>query len=263
MQVVGHVASLWRYPVKSMRGEELREVFAGFPGLYGDRAFAFVSSSARKGFPYFTAREQNQMLRFRAVYRHEERMALPPNLAEAEAIGTGLTPRYADPADQMVDVQTPAGDVLAVDDPRLIERLCEGVRAGHDLTLVRSERAQTDCRPVSIITLQTVRQLGEEAGAELDPRRFRANLYVDLANDAGFSEDAWVGRRIQNGSRALLAVIKRDQRCVMITLDPETGQANPEVMRRVAKGHDGAAGVYAAVLIEGVIRPGDSVALLD
>ena len=56
MSIVGKVESLWRYPVKSMRGEELEEAFAGYPGVYGDRVFAFRSSASPTGFPYFTAR---------------------------------------------------------------------------------------------------------------------------------------------------------------------------------------------------------------
>jgi MOSC domain-containing protein len=51
MKVVGKIESLWRYPVKSMRGEELQEAFVGFPGVYSDRLYAFRSSAAPKGFP--------------------------------------------------------------------------------------------------------------------------------------------------------------------------------------------------------------------
>lgn len=263
MRVIGRVESLWRYPVKSMRGEELREAFAGFPGVYGDRVYAFHSSAAPKGFPYFTGREQPKMLQYRAAYRRGERMTMPPNLAEAEALAPGVTPLYADPADQMVDVETPAGEVLAVDDPRLIDLLREGGRDGLALSLVRSERALTDCRPVSLISIQTTRQLSQEVGVDLDKRRFRANVYVDLSGGAGFGEDEWVGRRLRIGAKAEIAVTDRDPRCKMITLDPDTAQANPEVMRRVAKSHDGTAGVYAAVLVEGLIRAGDAIALLD
>ena len=61
MSIVGKVDSLWRYPVKSMRGEELEEAFAGYPGVYGDRVFAFKSSASPSGFPYFTAREQRRL----------------------------------------------------------------------------------------------------------------------------------------------------------------------------------------------------------
>src|SRR5260370_1325551 len=58
MSVAGKVDSLWRYPVKSMRGEELEGAFVGFSGVYGDRLFAFRSTAAPKGFPYLTGREQ-------------------------------------------------------------------------------------------------------------------------------------------------------------------------------------------------------------
>ncbi len=61
MSIVGTVESLWRYPVKSMRGEEMDELFAGYSGIYGDRLFAFRSSASPKGFPFLTAREQRQM----------------------------------------------------------------------------------------------------------------------------------------------------------------------------------------------------------
>src|ERR1700741_2495564 len=101
MNVVGRVESLWRYPVKSMRGEELRESFAGFAGLYGDRVYAFRSSAAPKGFPYLTGREQGLMLRCRAAFRHPDRMQRPPNLADAEKLAPGVTPLYADPVDLM------------------------------------------------------------------------------------------------------------------------------------------------------------------
>jgi hypothetical protein len=121
----------------------------------------------------------------------------------------------------------------------------------------------TDCRPVSLISIQTARQLSDEVGVELDKRRFRANVCVDLAAGAGFGEDGWVGRRLRIGAKAEIAVMDRDPRCKMITLDPDTARANPEVIRHVAKGHDGTAGVYAAVLVEGAIHAGDTIVLLD
>jgi uncharacterized protein YcbX len=246
-----------------MRGEELQEAFAGFPGVYGDRVYAFRSSAAPRGFPYFTGRQQPQMLRYRAAYRHGERMVLPPNLAEAEALAPGATPLYADQDNLIVDVETPSGEVLAVDDPRLIDLLREGGRDGLELSLLRSERALTDCRPISLISIQTARQLTQEMGVEVDKRRFRANVYVDLEVGAGFGENWWVDRRLQIGVKSEIAVTGRDPRCKMITLDPDTAQANPEVMRRVVADHGGTAGVYSAVLVEGAIRTGDTIALID
>jgi hypothetical protein len=89
MRIVGKIESLWRYPVKSMRGEELQEAFAGYPGVYGDRVFAFKSSASPTGFPYFTAREQRRLLQYRPRFRFPDKAARPVNLSEADKIGAG------------------------------------------------------------------------------------------------------------------------------------------------------------------------------
>ena len=263
MKTVGTVESLWRYPVKSMGGEALAESFIGFAGVYGDRCYAFKSSAARKGFPYLNANVQQQMLLYRPRFRHPERASKPPNLAEAMSIAPGVTPANAEAGELMLDVLTPSGAVVAVDDPSLTEMLREGLRGEHRLTLVRSDRALTDCRPLSLISLQTVRQIGEELGGPVDKRRFRANVYVDLASDGGFAEDELVGRRLRLGPKAEVAVLERDPRCKMISLDPDTGEHDPEVLRKVAQAHGAFAGVYCAVLVEGVLSAGDSVELID
>ena len=260
---IGTVESLWRYPIKSMSGEAMTEMFMGFAGIYGDRCFAFRSSAARKGFPYLTATIQERMLRYRPQFRHPERAAKPPNLTEAMSIAPGVNPANPEPNDLMVDVLTPSGAALAVDDPALLEMLGEGLSGGHHLTLVRSDRALIDCRPVSLISLQTVRQIGSESGVPIDKRRFRANLYLDLATDGGFAEDALVGRRLRIGSRAEIMVLERDPRCKMISLDPDTGEHNPEVLRKVAQAHAACAGVYGAVLVEGILTNGDAIEVLD
>lgn len=263
MKIVGQVESLWRYPVKSMRGEELARAFVGFGGIYGDRGYAFLSAGAMAGFPYLTARDKETMLLYGPVYRHAERMGQPPNLVEAAALGPGVTPLYAEGADLMVDVRTPSGEVLAIDDARLMESLREGLGEKHELTLRQSHRAMTDCRPISLFSRQTGERLSEEVGARLDLRRFRANVYLDLEGAAGFAEDQWVGRTLRIGEQVAMAVVGRDPRCKMITLDPETGAANAEVMKVLAREHEGQAGVYGAVLVEGTIRAGDAVALLE
>src|SRR3979411_1311099 len=117
MRLGGKVEWWGAYPVKSMGVEELEEAFVGFSGVYGDRLHAFRSSAAPKGFPYLTGRDQEAMLLYLPRYRHPERMSKPDNLEDAEAIGSGLTPVYADVSDFTVDVETPAGERLAIDDP--------------------------------------------------------------------------------------------------------------------------------------------------
>ena len=89
MSAVGTVESLWRYPVKSMRGEEMEEIFVGYAGVYGDRLFAFQSSASSKGFPFFTGREQRQMIRYQPRFRDPKKAARPINWREAEKLGPG------------------------------------------------------------------------------------------------------------------------------------------------------------------------------
>jgi uncharacterized protein YcbX len=263
MKVVGQIESLWRYPVKSMRGEELSEAFIGFAGVYGDRCYAFASSAAPKGFPYLTAREKEEMLQYKPAYQDAETMAKPPNLAEAEALAPGITPVYPDSSELGVNVQTPSGDSLAIDDPRLISMLREGLRDRHHLTLHRSNRAITDCRPLSLFSVQTARQLSEESGSTVDKRRFRANVYLNLDSGRGFGENEFVGRILRIGAKTMVAVVDRDPRCKMITLDPDTSEANPVIMKEVARVHDGTAGVYGAILVEGTVSRGDEVVLVE
>jgi uncharacterized protein YcbX len=260
MSIIGNVDSLWRYPVKSMRGEELDEAFAGYSGIYGDRVFAFRTSANHKGFPYFTAREQQKLLQYRPRFRHPDRAARPINLIEAES--RNANPLLADLAELVVDVQTPDGKTLAIDDSALIEMLRAGIDQKHQVTLMQSQRAMTDCRPVSIFSLQSAQQLTEEIGTPVDKRRFRANVYVDLASSKGFAENELVGRPVRIGSKVIITILERDPRCVIITLDPDTGEQAPSVLKKVAQAHDGMAGVYGAVLVEGMVHKGDSVEVL-
>ena len=262
MTAIGTVASLWRYPVKSMSGETVAEAFLGFSGMFGDRCYAVRDASARKGFPYLNATAQPEMLRFRPRFRFPERAAKPPNWAEAMSISPGVNPVNPDPDDLLLDVVTPSGAVVAVDDPALLEMLGEGLRGHHRLALVRSDRALTDCRPVSVISLQTLRQIDTELGFPIDHRRFRANIYLDLTSDGGFAEDAWVDRRLRIGPTAEVMVLERDPRCKMISLDPDTGEHHPEILRKVARDHANFAGLYCAVLVEGMVSMGDSIHLL-
>jgi len=247
--LVGRIESLWRYPVKSMMGEALAEAYLWAGGVYGDRRYGFLSSAAPSDFPYFTARERHDMLLHRAAYCHPEKMVRP---------GGSLSP-----ADATVVIETPEGERLAVEDARVIELLRAGLRERHEISLIQSENAIVDSRPVSLFSLETVRQLGDEVNTKLDKRRFRANIYVDLASGRGFGEDEWVGRRLRLGSDVVVEIQKRNMRCKVITLDPDTNEANPDVMKQVAREHESCAGIYAVVLSEGMVSVGDEISRID
>jgi uncharacterized protein YcbX len=133
----------------------------------------------------------------------------------------------------------------------------------HQLTLMRSERAMTDCRPFSMFSLQSARKLAEETGTPMDKRRFRANVYEDLTSAQGFAETDFVGKSLRVGPKVVVTILERDPRCMMITLDPDTGEKTPAILKKVAQAHDGMAGVYGAVMVEGLLHKGDPIELLD
>jgi uncharacterized protein YcbX len=183
-------------------------------------------------------------------------------LIEAASIAPGVTPANGDAEDMALDIVTPSGEIISIDDPALIKLLGAGISGKNQLKLVRSDRALTDCRPVSVISLSTVRQVESELGIALDKRRFRANIYFNFASESGgFAEDNLVGRALRIGSKATVMVLERDPRCKMISLDPDTSEHNPEILRKVAQTHGNFAGVYCAVLVEGLLTKGDLIEL--
>ncbi len=259
MSVIGKVESLWRYPVKSMAGHELDRAWLGFAGIYGDRVAAFSSDQASPGFPWLTAREQRRMLLLRPRFRDPVAASQPPNLAEALAEAPGLSPLYED---LVIDVELPDGEVLAIDDPALQQRLGEHLGREHRIRLLRSERAFTDCRPLSLLSTATIATLSTQLGRPVDKRRFRANVCLELES-TGLAEDAWIGRRLRIGNKVEVSILEKDPRCAMITLDPDSAERDPSILNHVLKHHAGTTGVYAAVLVEGMLETGAPVMLVD
>jgi hypothetical protein len=127
--------------------------------------------------------------------------------------------------------------------------------------LLRDYRGLYDAAAVSLISRQTVARIAEETGTKENSWRFRPNLLVDLEGAGPFDELKWVGKTFRIGSAARIAVTQVDQRCVMITLDPATGESNPEILKCVVQKHGHSAGIYATVLTAGEVRAGDPILL--
>jgi hypothetical protein len=138
MQILGRVESLWRYPVKSMRGERLEKAFAGRAGIYGDRLFAFRSTGVPPGFPFLPSRERERMLLYHPRLQLVESMLPPPNPTETGAPGPGVTaPSSVDTA-TAVKVVTPGGEEHSIDDPILMDCISGGRRDRHALDPLRT-----------------------------------------------------------------------------------------------------------------------------
>jgi len=263
VKIVGRLESVWRYPVKSMPGESLPEAYVGFAGVLGDRQYAVRHAGAPKAFPFLTARSRKEMLRFRPKFRRPELTLAPDNLTDAETRGPGLTPLLPSSEDLALEIEAPNGKTLSVSNPALPGLIGGDQLDASDLTIIRSDGAITDCRPLSLLATQTIDGIGRAVGVTLDKRRFRENLYLDLNSGESFAEDAFVGRRLRIGPKLTLHILERDIRCRMIGIDPESLDENPEILRYVARNHDNRAGVYAAVLVAGLVRPGDDIVLED
>jgi uncharacterized protein len=231
MTVAGRVAALWRYPVKSMAGEELEAVEVSWNGLAGDRRWAFIrDGQVRSGFPWLTIREQPELAHYR------------PRFAEPDRPNASLTL-----------VRTPSGGELDVAAPALAAELGPGVR------VIKQDRGVFDTLPLSLLTMQTLAGLGRLVGTDLAAQRFRPNLVVD-ADGHDFPEDGWVGRVLRIGGLRM-RVDKRDQRCVMVTIDPVTLRRNPAVLRAIARERDAQLGVYGSTVEPGRVEVGDPVEL--
>jgi hypothetical protein len=129
------------------------------------------------------------------------------------------------------------GVLFDIADPALAAELSPG-----GARVIKQDRGIFDTFPLSLITTQTIAQLGERVGAQLDVQRFRPNLLVEAADDAPFPEDAWVGCVLRIGTLRL-RVDKRDGRCAVITIDPVTTERNPEILREVVQDRQGCLGV--------------------
>jgi uncharacterized protein YcbX len=150
-------------------------------------------------------------------------------------------------------VRTPSGIEVDVADPALAAELGPGVR------VIKQDRGVFDTMPLSLLTSQTLEGLGRLVGADLTAARFRPNIEVD-AQARGFPEDAWVGRILRVGGLRM-CVDQRDQRCVMITIDPVTLRQNPAILRAVARERDNRLGVYGSTVEPGRVTVGDLVEL--
>lgn len=229
---VGRVAALFRYPVKSMGSERLDSIEAGWNGFVGDRRWAFVrEGTSQSNFPWLTIREAPEMWRYK------------PKFVEPDKPETSRTM-----------ILIPDGRELDVADPALSELLEPGAR------VIRQGRGAFDAMPLSLISTRTLESISAIASVPVDPRRFRPNLVIDSSIDTEYPEDDWVGAVLKIGSMRM-RVDRRDKRCVMVNVDPDTSRKNPAVLRAIAQQREACLGVYGTTVHPGFINAGDPVVI--
>jgi uncharacterized protein len=222
--VVGTIAEIWRYPVKSMAGERLDSCFITEIGLDGDRRWALVDGTVNRAGKLFTNTQDARLMTYRARL-----------------------------VDHGVEVSTPRGQSRDLDD-QLVAEL--GREVSRPLTLRDTAGVNFDDSPVLVVNLSTVAAFALAAGMPIDHRRFRGNLYVE-----GFESDEevrWLGRRIRVGA-VELEPVRRCERCVVITRDPETTLASPGLLRVLTETSETFMGIYCRVVRPGVVSVGDVI----
>ncbi|MHB2036087.1 MAG: MOSC domain-containing protein [Nitrososphaerales archaeon] len=228
---LGRVARLRRYPVKSMKGEDLDSALLLTSGMVGDRLYAFLDENRRNEtkFPWgwITARQVPELLLFEPKYIRNDvkRLEFLSNQSRmnAEVIVSYLAKKYS----------------LKV-------------------SLKFDERGNFDSKPISLLGLSTLRQLETESFDRLDPERFRANIYAEWEDQRPFYEDDLVGKTLIMG-KAKIKILRKNSRCSIPTLDPKTAKATPKIQENITRNHGGFTGVYASVLQSGEVNVGDEI----
>ncbi len=278
---LGTVGSLWRYPVKSMMGEELNAAEVTERGLKGDRAYALVDRADGKVVTAKNPRKWPHLFDFRAT-------VIEPTPAGAQAAPVRIT---LPDGTMLTSEQDDCNRILSQALAR--EVMLDAIGRGDEEATLSASTARAakaeeywpdmegldfrdtvtdfalpagtffDCAVVHLLTSATLDRLGElYPQGRFEVPRFRPNIVVQSSSgERGFIEDTWVGRTLAIGDEVRLSITGPCGRCVMTTLPQGDLPRDPEILRTAARHNHVQVGVYAAVAQGGVIRRGDVVRL--
>ena len=236
---IGQIEAIFRYPVKSMRGEPLDAATLGWHGLDGDRRFAFRRLDERGGFPWLSASRLPALILFTPKR---------PEDGNGEALPT--------------HVLTPEGEEMPLFGEALAAEV--GRRFGAPVQMMHLKHGSFDEASISVITSDTAREVCRLAGRSEDIRRFRPNIVVRSTRAVPFEEDEWVGGALTFGDAddaPAVTVTMRDLRCAMVNFDPDAGSSAPEVMKAVVRANQNNAGIYGTVTRIGRLAVGQTIVL--
>jgi uncharacterized protein YcbX len=292
-ELVGTIGRLWRFPVKSMLGEELEGVDVTEGGIVGDRAYALLDVQTGKVASAKHPKVWPDLLRCRASFADPPRRGeqLPPvriDLADGTSVmsdapdvdavlssfcGREVELARAAPEDFTIDQYHPDQENLDPQGHR--DEVTEtklGAALFNEMGMPSAvpEGSFFDVFPISVLTTSTLAQLNAlQPQSTFDARRFRMNVIV-ATPARGFAENSWLGRALDIGDSVKLGVVMPDPRCVMTTVAQEGLDKDPQVLKALARhnrldvaggGLYPCAGVYAVVTSTGTIRKGDHVTL--
>jgi uncharacterized protein YcbX len=292
-QTVGTIGALWRFPVKSMLGEEVDAADVSEGGIVGDRAFAIRDRETGKVASAKHPKRWPNLLACRAAFTEPPRPGdeLPParielgdgtsvlsDAADVDAVLSGFFGRdvelaHAAQHGYTIDQYHPDEENYDPEGHRdeVVEaHLGAAFFNERGLPSAVPEDSFFDLFPLSVLTTSSLDQLGElEPQSRFDARRFRMNVIVDTPG-SGFVENEWLGRTLAIGEEVQVGVSLPDPRCVMPSLEQEDLPRDPRILKALAQHNriDVAgslypcAGVYAVAQATGTIHKADRVSLV-
>jgi uncharacterized protein len=274
--LAGTVCELWRYPVKSMLGEQSPELKITTAGVVGDRAWALRELETGR---IASAKKHPRLLEFRAGYETEPGPGAP---GRVRIEPPGELAFFADDGDASERLSSILGMPL-----RLENRPYPSEKTSIDRTNVFGDVPVSQLKPdwtpetmpdhfqlmassfkeigpLFVVTSGSIQHLRDLQGgtARIDRRRFRPNIYIDSGPSAGrFVEDGWLGCTLLVGEEVRLSGLEPTVWCVTSTLAQEDLPRDLSVLRTAAQHHKGCLGVYASVASEGEVQLGNPVSL--
>ncbi|WP_046179300.1 MOSC domain-containing protein [Domibacillus tundrae] len=261
------IASLWRYPVKSMIGEEINACDLTEKGLLGDRAFGVIDLSSGKLANAKNPLKWPDMFQYRAAFTEPPELTkpIPPvritfpdgqtMLSTDEEQDEKLTESFG----RTVQLANPSSHDIQFEG-YIPEDMKELENPGTIFTRNSPQETFFDIAMVHIITTSTIDTLRKHIPeSRIEPRRFRPNIIIHVPDAEGFIENEWVGKVLTIGGRVQLKILQPTQRCVMTTLAQGDLPKDPNVLKSIVKNNAGSFGVYASVVKNGEIRIGDSI----
>ena len=263
MPTDGKVGALWRYPVKSMLGEELASVRVAASGLIGDRAFGLidretgrvVSAKHLRKWPQIlacsaSALEDRNGVRAVITLPYGRRVTTDADDASAilsEALGREVALASTAPDGLQLEYQWPDLAGLPIRDQLRSHATAEGLFF--------------DGAVIHLLTSSSLARLGELCGSSvLDARRFRPNVVLHLVDSSpGFVENDWVGTVVSIGDCVRIRIDEQCMRCSMVTAAQQELAQDIGILRALVEHNQCNLGVRGAVLAGGTMRVGDQV----
>jgi uncharacterized protein YcbX len=271
------VVALWRYPVKSMMGEELNSSYITERGLMGDRTYAIVDKQTGKVASAKNPRKWEKLFDFRSIFVDSPSKDLndvPPvritfpdgsNIFSDHKEGDDIDSRLSEVFDREVTLmkashfEEPSYEEYWPDIDGLAEREKVTDEAMPSKTFF-------DIAVIHILTTSTINRLRElHPEGRFEARRFRPNIVVDSTSEEkkknDFIENSWVGKKMIIGKDIVLNITVPCTRCIMITLPQGDLPKDLGILSTVAKYNQVHMGVYASVERGGTIHRGDTIQL--